>query len=553
MPVAELPIYFYVFLLFFLGFFGYNIRRKTERMWSMAHKFTCNTETAVVATTKGKVRGYCYDGISIFKGIPYAKAKRFHAPRPVEAWEGVLDATSYGYVCPLLEMGKPACELLVPHRYWVMNEDCQNLNVWTPACDGEKRPVIVWLHGGGFEAGSAIEQIAYEGENMCRIGQVVVVSVNHRLNVLGYCDLSDFGEEYQNSGNAGTEDIIAALRWIQENIALFGGDAGNVTLIGQSGGGAKITTLMQTPAADGLYAKGINMSGVVEDLLPDCEGSGKELVQALLNELQLGGVKDLESVSFDRLADAYKKVRPILAKEGKYCGGAPQKNRYYNGNPLKYGFRKETAGIPLMVGSVFGEFASFVAPPYDKRGMTKPEAEKALEEALGKEAANQLLPLFETAYPERLPVDILTLDYIIRHPIQKFVRMRAKVNPKTYSYLFNHEMPIDGGRTPWHCADIPYVFHNTELVPITQEEGISEKLEKQIFDSVMAFARTGSPENESVPSWPACTPDEENTMVFDRQTRLRTNHDEKLMPLVGKYMQIYLEKAGIKSMENVQH
>ncbi len=164
-----------------------------------------------------------------------------------------------------------------------------------------------------------------------------------------------------------------------------------------------------------------------------------------------------------------------------------------------------------------------------------------------------MLPLFETAYPERLPVDILTLDYIIRHPIQKFVRMRAKVNPKTYSYLFNHEMPIDGGRTPWHCADIPYVFHNAELVPITQEEGISEKLEKQIFDSVMAFARTGSPENESVPSWPACTPDEENTMVFDRQTRLRTNHDEKLMPLVGKYMQIYLEKAGIKSMENVQH
>ena len=120
-----------------------------------------------------------------------------------------------------------------------MNEDCQNLNVWTPACDGEKRPVLVWLHGGGFESGSAIEHIAYEGENMCRIGPVVVVSINHRLNILGYCDLSAYGEEYANSGNAGTDDIIAALRWIQENIAEFGGDPDNVTLFGQSGGGGE--------------------------------------------------------------------------------------------------------------------------------------------------------------------------------------------------------------------------------------------------------------------------------------------------------------------------
>lgn len=151
----------------------------------MEHLFTHNAETAVVETKQGKVRGYVYDSISIFKGIPYAKAKRFHAPEVTECWEGVLDATNYGYVCPLLEMGKPNGELLVPHRYWIMDEDCQNLNVWTPACDQERRPVLVWLHGGAYESGSAIEQIAYEGENMCRIGQVVVVSVNHRLNVLG--------------------------------------------------------------------------------------------------------------------------------------------------------------------------------------------------------------------------------------------------------------------------------------------------------------------------------------------------------------------------------
>ena len=227
-------------------------------------------------------------------GIPYAKARRFHAPEPVEPWEGTFQATSFGYVCPLLELPKPEGELLVPHRYWVMNEDCLNLNIWTPGLDGKRRPVMVWLHGGGFFAGSAIEHIAYEGENMCRFGQVVVVSVNHRLNVLGYCDLSDFGEEYANSGNAGTDDLVAALRWLRDNIERFGGDPDNVTVFGQSGGGAKVTTLLQTPAADGLFAKGIIMSGVIGPVLGDAVGSGKRLGEMLMEELKVEDVKALE-------------------------------------------------------------------------------------------------------------------------------------------------------------------------------------------------------------------------------------------------------------------
>ena len=141
----------------------------------MDHVFICDAKTAVVETDKGTVKGYVYDGITMFKGIPYAKAERFHAPEPVEHWEGILDVTNYGFVCPLLDATmKPNGEIAVPHRFWVMNENCQNLNVWTPACDGKKRPVMVWLHGGGFEAGSAIEQIAYEGENMCQIGRAHV-------------------------------------------------------------------------------------------------------------------------------------------------------------------------------------------------------------------------------------------------------------------------------------------------------------------------------------------------------------------------------------------
>ena len=145
---------------------------------------------------------------------------------------------------------------MVPHMYWSEKEDCQNLNIWTPSIrDGRKRPVMVWLHGGGFSAGSSIEQLAYDGENLSRAGDVVVVSVNHRLNVLGYLNLSPFGEKYQDSANAGNLDLIAALEWIRDNIEGFGGDPENVTLFGQSGGGVKVWSLLQMPEADGLFHK----------------------------------------------------------------------------------------------------------------------------------------------------------------------------------------------------------------------------------------------------------------------------------------------------------
>lgn len=519
----------------------------------MEHLFRSNGETAVVETKQGRVRGYVYDNISIFKGIPYAKAERFHAPEPVESWQGVLDATNYGYVCPLLDMGKPNGELLVPHRYWIMNENCQNLNIWTPSCDEEKRPVLVWLHGGGFEAGSAIEQIAYEGENMCRIGQVVVVSVNHRLNVLGYCDLSAFGEEYANSGNAGTDDIIAALKWVHENISRFGGDPENVTVFGQSGGGAKVTALLQTPAADGLYAKGMNMSGVIGPLLADSKGSGEELVRAMMAELKTENVKQLETVPYSALAAAYQRVKPLLAGEGKYVGGTPHPNAYYKGIPEENGFRRETAHIPMLVGTVYGEFNSFTPAPYDKRQMTKAQGKAAVAEILGKEAAAQLLPMYQKAYPERHPVDMLTLDFLFRLPTQQYIRQRSSLNDCTYSYLFNLDLPVDGGRTPWHCADIPYVFHNTELVPVTQEKGVTEKIEAQIFESLMAFARNGNPNHEKIPHWPASTGQEEYTMVFDRQTSMRCNYDAELIPLFAKYMGPLFAGERQRQEKNVQH
>ena len=236
-------------------------------------------DVPVLDTTSGQLKGYFYDGAYIFKGIPYAHADRFQMPAESK-WEGVKEATSYGFVCPLMSQETPNGELLVPHRYWPMDEHCQNLNIWTDTLDeNAKKPVVIWLHGGGYFAGSSIEQEAYDGSNMCKQGGVVVVSVNHRLNILGYLDLSPFGEKYRNSGNAGHADMVAALKWVHENISLFGGNPDNVTVFGQSGGGMKVADLMQIAEADGLFHKGLIMSGVGSaTMLPSCKGDGRELV-----------------------------------------------------------------------------------------------------------------------------------------------------------------------------------------------------------------------------------------------------------------------------------
>ena len=498
----------------------------------MSHTFRRDGQTAVVQTEQGKVRGYEHDGLQIFKGIPYATAERFHAPQPVEPRDGIFDACSYGYVCPLLTNDPPRGELYVPHRFWPMDENCLNLNVWTPGTDDKKRPVLVWLHGGGYEAGSAIEHIAYDGANLSRCGDTVVVSINHRLNILGYFDLSDFGGEYANSGNAGGDDIIAALRWVKANIAAFGGDPENVTVFGQSGGGAKVTTLLQSPAADGLYAKGFVMSGVIGPVLADATGSGKELAEAVMRELGIHSVKELEKTDYAAFARAYLKVRPALQKAGKYTGGTPHPNAFYLGDPLLRGFRKETAQIPLLVGSVFGEFTSFAPLPYDRENLSEDTQEGMIRKALGEEIANALIPLFREAYPERKTIDLLRLDFVFRAPEIRYIRERSRLNSSTWSYLFNQGQPIDGGNTPWHCCDIPYFFRNIDLVEYPHgdqsEPDLAYRLQDEAFGSLLAFARTDNPKNAAVPEWPACRPGREAVLVIDRNTRVKENYDHRL-------------------------
>lgn len=316
----------------------------------MVEKFVCSTSEPIVHTKSGKLRGFMVDGTYTFHGIKYADAKRFQNPVEVEPWEGVKDALSFGYVCPLLSEEVPQGEVLIPHRYWPKNENCQYLNVWTQSLRCEaKKPVMVWLHGGGFAAGSSIEQVAYDGENMSKYGDVVVVSINHRLNILGYMDLSPFGEKYANSANAGNADMVAALRWIHDNIENFGGDPENVTLFGQSGGGMKVISLMQTPSAEGLFHKGIIQSGVIDGFVKTPETDGTHIVNTMLKKLGFdeGDIEKLETIPYELMAAAYNKVRQEIARQGRYVGGHPVPNEFYVGDPRTVGFTEHARTIPV--------------------------------------------------------------------------------------------------------------------------------------------------------------------------------------------------------------
>lgn len=486
----------------------------------------------VVETKAGKLRGYQWEGTYIFKGIRYARAKRFQLPEEAEPWEGVREAASYGFVCPMLTRDNPQGELLVPHRYWPQDEDCLSLNIWSQSLDrSAKKPVLFWIHGGAFSMGSSIEQKAYNGENMSKYGDVVVVTVNHRLNILGYFDMSPYGEKYAGSANAGQADLVAALLWVRDNIEAFGGDPGNVTIFGQSGGGMKVSGLMQTPEADGLFHKGIIMSGVAGDILPYSTGDSRPLIRAMLEELGLteNEAGRLETIPYHDLAAAYNRVSPAIAGAGGYIGCTPKPDDFYKGEGPAVGFTEHAKTIPVMVGTVFGEFA--MAPlPFNKEQIPEAELEAVLDnrfQGRGKE----LKAVFAEAYPGKNPADLLTLDTIFRGPTREFVRALAAAGGSVYSYLFALEFPYQNPKTAWHCSDIPFVFHNTELVPVANIPEVSDRLQEQIFGAVMAFARTGKPEYEGLPQWPASREDDEATMIFDRVCEVRHNHDDRLLKL----------------------
>ena len=493
----------------------------------MARNFRCAADT-IAKTADGLLRGFFLDDLYIFQGIKYADAGRFQAPQPVKPWDGVKEATNYGYICPVPNEPMPTGELLIPHRFWPSNEHCQYLNIWTPALDSEaKKPVIVWLHGGGYSSGSSIEQVAYEGDALAKFADSVVITLNHRLNILGFLDMSSFDPRYANSVNAGMADIVEALRWIKRNICAFGGDPENVTLIGQSGGGGKISTLLQTPAAAGLFQKAILMSGIFEG----GESKPVDHREFILEAMQLLNIspdapEKLEKVPYDVLMRAFNKVAlKKLREEQKLINWGPVANDWYLGDPMQVGFSDFAKTVYTIAGTVIAEFG--FGP-----GAEAPDRAAKLEllkKTYG-DKTEELVKGFEAAYPGKDILNLLKLDVGARRATTRYIEEKARVSSvPAYLYLFALDFQVDGLRPAWHCSDIPFVFHNADRVPCCNIQGVSDRLEQEVAGAVAAFAKTGDPNHPAMAEWPAYEDGRKATMIFDRQTRAGENYDRDLI------------------------
>src|ERR1700722_14621497 len=369
-----------------------------------------NLNPPIVQVTGGKLRGFRDGKTSTFLGIPYAEAERFEMPKAVKPWDGVKSAQAWGPVCPIPEQTRPGSdEFVFPHRYWVQNEAGQVLNIWTQNASAKvKKPVMVWMHGGGFTNGSSMESYAYDGKNLSEFGDVVVVSLNHRLNIIGTLDLSAYGAQYENSRYTGMADLVAALQWVQQNIAQFGGDPGNVTIFGQSGGGSKVTRLMHMPVAKGLFHKAIAESGgglnyrTVETAT--AIGRQQAIAAATLKQLGLDGsqIDKLKKVPYkDLIIAGTAGTRAVAQASGGPGGGGGGWDVIADD---KYVMRElcDWAGtIPLMAGTVFSEMqGTLVRGDGRKNEWTQAEIDENLTKAYGEKKA-QVVAEFQKAFPRK--------------------------------------------------------------------------------------------------------------------------------------------------------
>ena len=504
-------------------------------------------DVAVVDVEGGKLQGYIHDGIFTYRGVPYAEAELFMPPTKLKSWDGIKMAVTYGSVSP--QGTSQAEDMFAAHWYWPLWEtrnypqsnNCQNLNIWTPGLDDAKRPVMFWIHGGGYMAGSSSVEDIYDGENLSRKGDVVVVSVNHRLNVLGFLDLSAYGEEYKYSGNLGVMDLVAALEWVKANISKFGGDPDNVTLFGQSGGGAKILTLMATPAAKNLFHKAIEQSGAVELMgitLPEQKAS-RRVAELTLENLNIkpSNVAELKNIPYEKLRDAGDKAMAQAIKEGyKISSWSPVKDGdYIPVDPVEGGFPEQAKNIPLLIGSCLNEwqtvplFANMAVTQSDNKNFwTDAQIGEKLREKYG-DKADDIVKEFTKAYPNKKEVDALYVDTWLRTRAKKTMKIKAAQNgAPVYAYVFTWETPIMGGYAmSYHCSELPFVFNNIARSEMATGGGEkAQALADKMSQAWIKFARTGNP------GWEAFTNDKGATMIFDDVIEITYNHDDDLMKLL---------------------
>lgn len=464
------------------------------------------------ATTAGRIRGRSEGGICVFKGIRYGadtRPLRFRPPAPPKPWHGVREATAYGPACPQSARGEAA-----------YSEDCLFLNVWTPALrDHGKRPVMVYIHGGAYANGSGSDPL-YDGVNLCRRGNVVVVTINHRLNVFGYLSFGGpdgfGGETYADAGNAGQLDLVLALKWVRENISEFGGDPDCVLVFGQSGGGAKIATLMAMPAAKGLFHRAITMSGQQVTASGPLHAARRR--EAFLAKLGAHDIAALAGVSTERLVAALSATDPVIGAGGVYFGPVVDM-RSLARHPFFPDAPGQSTDIPMMIGNTHDETRFFFRNEEIYR-----LSWQDLPARLAAEMRVDMLPEYVIAryrnwFPDSSPTDlffrITTASRSWRGAIEED-EARARAGCPAYAYQLDWASPTDPRLGAPHTLDIALAFDNTGKPGALSGDGPeARRMAALLSETFIAFARTGKPDNPLCPPWRPYSLAERETMIFD--------------------------------------
>jgi para-nitrobenzyl esterase len=495
---------------------------------------------AVTNTEYGKVRGYILRGIHYYLGIPYGAdtsgANRFMPPQKPKPWNDVLPAIWWGNTAPQNMENRYASKFGSFRDHWNyddVSEDCLRMNVFTPAVsDGRKRPVLLWLHGGGFVNGNGIEHDGYNGENLARLGNIVFCSINHRLGPLGYCNLAGVGgDRFAPSGNVGMLDIVAALEWVRDNIANFGGDPGNVTIIGQSGGGAKVSILTAMPSARGLFHKAVVLSGASRRASE--KDVSEKLGAAVLKEagLKPGEMARLQAMPWKEFYAAATRAQQSL---GMPRGFSPVVDgTILPQHPYDPVAAPTAADVPMIISSVQNE----QSPSWTDSALesvTMDQVVERLKERAGfgagfGEKTREIVESYAKAFPGRKPVEIWSLVSSNRQSVVALADVKSRQPAPVYVNWFTWQPPLfDNRMRAFHCVDICFWFYNTDLMLTHTGGGPRPKaLATKMAGALLQFMKTGNPNGGGLPNWPRYTASKGETMILDDACKVENDPDRE--------------------------
>ncbi|QAY76011.1 carboxylesterase/lipase family protein [Sphingosinicella sp. BN140058] len=463
----------------------------------------------VVTTRQGRLRGRLEGGLAVFRGIRYGRAERFKAPTAVPPSRDIVDALAFGPSAP--QRGT---------RYAPASEDCLFLNVWTPeAKAGGKRPVLVYIHGGAYSSGSVVDPLN-DGRHLAARGDAVVVTVNHRLNALGYLYLARLDPNYPDSGNLGQLDLILALIWIRDNIAAFGGDPGRVLVFGQSGGGAKIATMMGMPAARGLFHRAITMSG--QQVTASGPLNATARARAYLDALKATPA-DLAAMPLERLIEGLGATDPILGG-GVYFGPVLDM-KWLTRHPFWPDANPQSNGVPMMLGNTRDETRAFIDPKGPKlAGLDWSNlAERMTPELRMDLPPEWIVAQYRARFPDWSPERVFYAATTAGRswPGQVIeADVRAAADTPTWVYQVDYQSPVEPWRGAPHTIDIPLSFGTLDAEgSITGTGADARAVSERMMDAFLAFARSGDPKHPGLEQWPRYRLPARSTMVFDIATR----------------------------------